>query len=199
MFQAICALLLIVWQIHKAVNLTLIEVLCIFSITQENQLCFQTVHPFTKTFGWSGNKIHRNLEGLQELKLLTCKPYLMVSYKACLKHVHCIFLVYFQQLANSRWSHSGLRRPIPLIGKRAPLPDPTLVGKTTLNHPMVLKRSSSDNELFMRTMRAFEPGTKINARFIVQSSNSSSVLGIVWVLTSLLPKQLSVYCIIISL
>ena len=115
----------------------------------------------------------------------------MVSYKACLKHVHCIFLVYFQQLANSRWSHSGLRRPIPLIGKRALLPDPTLVGKTTLNHPMVLKRSSSDNELFMRTMRAYEPGTKSNARFIVQSSNSSSVLGIVWVLPSLLPKQAS--------
>ena len=93
------------------------------------------------------------------------KAILMARYEACLKHVLCIFLVYFQQLANRRWSHSGLRRPIPLIGKRALLPDPTLVGKTTLNHPMVLKRSSSDNELFMRTMRAYEPGTKSNAQF----------------------------------
>ena len=122
--------------------------------------------------------------------MFTSKPYFIASYKACLKHVkHVlgIFLVYFQQLANSRWSHSGLRRPIPLIGKRAPLPDPPMVGKTTPNHSMMVKKSS-DNELFMRTMRAYEPGTKIDARFIVQSLNSSSGLGVVWVLSSLLPK-----------
>ena len=85
--------------------------------------------------------------------------------RVCRNLNFCIFLVYFQQIANRRWSHSGLRRPIPLIGKRAPLPDPPMVGKTTLNQPMVVKRSSSDNELFMRTMRAYEPGTKSNAQF----------------------------------